>query len=190
MRRKLLILSLISMMSILLFTITTYADTEINNSESKSSISIWIKEKTLYLENVTVPKFEDQKLTGREMTINPVNDFKFTVKDKRDYAKSPWQVYYSLSLFQNENDEKVDSQNLTIKKGQVEEIDVNSYESYEVSAEENAPKPILKVTDTSKTTYNYIVSKNDFSLTIGGNVKSGKYEAKQTVMLASLPTSN
>lgn len=161
-----------------------YADGDVN---SKSGVNITITERTLSLDDVSVPTFKPTVVTNEKITLSPTNDFSVTVSDKRDELRHPWTLYYNVSVFSNNNGEAVPEQQFSVGKGTIEGISNESYEASDVNVTPDATEPMLRVDESTKTTYKYTVPKDDVSLSFGANAKAGDYVAKQTLWLASLP---
>ncbi|MGX7203129.1 hypothetical protein BCR22_11915 [Enterococcus plantarum] len=162
---------------------------EVRDSYSKSGISITITERTLSLDDVSIPTFKPIVVTGKKMTLKPTNDFTVTVSDKRNGLRNQWTLNYNISVFSNSIGETVSDQRLSFGKGTVEDLADTFYEALDVSVMPDATKPMLRVAEATKTTYKYTVPKDTISLSFGADTKPGDYVAKQTLLLASLPVS-
>lgn len=190
MKNTVVIFSLPLLLSIGLFVHSSEVNAEVGtNEQSHSGINISITERTLSLDDVSIPMFNPTTLTGKKVTLTPTNDFIVTVSDKRNETRQPWTLYYNVSAFSTNNEETIPDQQFSIGKGTIDGLSKDSYNALYVNASSDIVEPMVQVDDATKTMYKYHVSKNDLSLSLGEKTKPGDYVAKQTLLLASLPDS-
>ena len=161
----------------------------IATENSVSNVTINIIEKTLELTKVDVPIFENHTLSGSSFVLQPKNSIDIQVKDTRIGRRSPWSIYYKVSLFATKNDDIISNQKLSLGKGTISTINSEGYEATSIDRVSNVLHPMVIVTDTSLNEYTYTIPKTAISLELGSDTKAGSYTAKQTVILTSLPES-
>lgn len=190
MKRKLIFLEIVLGALILLISFQTYVQADVVKGQQKtSSIEVTITDKTLSLENITVPKFSAITLTEEAQTVNSTQDLSIAVTDKRSNKKGSWSIYYSLSSFLNSDNESIANQSIHVGKGKIVGMEEErDYTSYSVDSNTEDLEPLVTVTNTTKEHYEYRVPKSTISMTIPSATDSGTYEATQRVVLVALPS--
>lgn len=154
---------------------------------SETPVTIMVEEKTLLLNTLEFPKFEEQEIKKERHSFHPLNDLVIEVNDKRTVRSTPWSVDYQLSIVTDEKNKIVPDVYLRLERGIVTETNSRNYESFNLDVPTtNESRRMLRSKDSSINHLVYRIPKEKITLHLPKELPVGKYKMEQSIFLKAV----